>query len=81
MRRQKPKFPGSPLPADAPVGTPCALFRDNGEVLHTKTRSTVQPIPSSNGDGMVWVEGVAGCYHASYARLGIDPSVTTWSRE
>jgi hypothetical protein len=45
------------------VGEPVRLIRDNGEVLITRTRSSAQVL---SGSAVIWLEGVAGCYHLNH---------------
>ncbi len=46
------------------VGTPVRLIRDSGDVLITRTRSPAQVL--SGHSAVVWVDGVAGCYHLTH---------------
>ncbi len=43
-----------------PVGTPVTVRRDNGFILYTETRSVAWLL--SNGDAVVQVQGISGCY-------------------
>lgn len=52
---------------DTPVGTEVILTRDNGKVVHTKTRSNAEIL--SGHSAVIWLEGVAGCYSLRNVRL------------
>lgn len=46
-------------------GTLVTVWRDNGEVLITTTRSEVKNL---HGQSVVWLNGISGCYAADRVR-------------
>lgn len=47
------------------VGTLVAIWRDNGDVFITTTRSEVQ---SLHGQKVIWVDGISGAYSLDAVR-------------
>jgi len=58
-----------------PIGTEVILTRDNGEVVHTKTRSNPEIL--SGHSAVIWLEGVSGCYSLRNVQLapGKKPTI------
>lgn len=54
-----------------PVGTPVEVTRDSGEVLQTKTRSVAWLLGTQ---GVVQVEGIAGCYLLDRVKVVATPA-------
>ncbi|PNU05826.1 hypothetical protein [Novosphingobium guangzhouense] len=46
--------------AEYPVGTTCAVVRDNGEAVVSETLSVAQVL--SGHSAVIWVHGISGCY-------------------
>ncbi len=64
------------------IGEPVLVKKDDGEILHTKTRSKAQVMPS--GQAVIWVVGITGCYDLARIApvkqpVAVDPALGTGS--
>lgn len=46
-----------------PVGTDVTVKKDNGEIIHTKTRSEADLLGGHTP--VIWLDGISGCYALS----------------
>jgi len=49
-----------------PIGTAVIVTRDNGDEVHTRTRSEAARV---GGMPVIWLDGFSGCYLLSRVRL------------
>jgi hypothetical protein len=54
-----------------PIGTHVTVRKDNGELVHARTRSMASVV---GGTAVIWVEGIAGCYALERVTAGKCPS-------